>query len=384
MRRKHANDANSISEKKESLASVVEKGATFSTGSASTIEASFHSCRAPKTVVSQCGTEKVPEKISSDEISSPETNCKGMVGSSYRRESNLEKTVAKKKRITYESDIVITPCSSKERNEDSESYSTKKTSKMQEYSENESDDGTDLEEDSFPLSKTIRCVAMQNPVTSRPAKLRCVPIKNPVVSDHSQRYASSVILTYYKEFNAVGSLLKDFLYIFCFVHHIPIRQSCQIDCESILDFTVLVNFPDYLTRSTGDVILDGKKHCVMCGELRVCSASSAKLACKKGNLKQNATQESASETQHIIPRQNKGVCTLCDVAVWTVLGYKEKVEIKWCKGCKNFRPWVAFGEKRMATKCVRCRTRQKETYANQKRENIRKNNQWVVRKSLVT
>jgi len=44
------------------------------------------------------------------------------------------------------------------------------------------------------------------------------------------------------------------------------------------------------------------------------------------------------------------------------------LEIKWCKGCKNFRPWSAFGTKGSATKCVRCRDRQKEKYATQKKK----------------
>jgi hypothetical protein len=88
----------------------------------------------------------------------------------------------------------------------------------------------------------------------------------------------------------------------------------------------------------------GKKSCVMCGNERLSMAARAR-----------------EDSTHIIPRQNKGVCTLCDVAVWLVLDLD--TEIKWCKGCKNFRCWVAFGEKGLATKCVRCRQRQKEKYA---------------------
>ena len=89
----------------------------------------------------------------------------------------------------------------------------------------------------------------------------------------------------------------------------------------------------------------------MCGKKRVCSVA--------GRRKHDV------ETTHIIPRQNKGVCTQCDITVWMVTA--EKLEVKWCKGCKNFRPWAAFGEKGMATKCLRCRKRQKEKYANQKK-----------------
>ena len=66
----------------------------------------------------------------------------------------------------------------------------------------------------------------------------------------------------------------------------------------------------------------------------------------------------------IIPTQNKGLCTECDVNVWTVMS--SGLEIKWCKGCKNFRPWAAFGDKGMATKCVRCREKQRGKYAREK------------------
>ena len=48
------------------------------------------------------------------------------------------------------------------------------------------------------------------------------------------------------------------------------------------------------------------------------------------------------------------------------------LEIKWCKGCKNFCPWAAFGDKGLATKCVRCRERQREKYALQKEEKDKK------------
>jgi hypothetical protein len=108
------------------------------------------------------------------------------------------------------------------------------------------------------------------------------------------------------------------------------------------DFSELVNYPSYLSRTTQGS--KDTKHCVMCGQARVVSGGFSR-----------------SESMHIIPRQNKGVCTACDVAVWVVVD--SLMEIKWCKGCKNFRPWPAFGDKVQATKCVRCRERQKEKYA---------------------
>lgn len=134
------------------------------------------------------------------------------------------------------------------------------------------------------------------------------------------------------------------------------------------DFHRLVNYPDYLSKSRSLVTVEkgasggskaneGKKHCVMCGKLRICSASSL---IEKGR----AAVSGEDGTAHIIPRQNKGLCTACDVTVWVLV--TDGLEIKWCKGCKNFRPWAAFGEKGSATKCVRCRERQREKYAMQK------------------
>jgi hypothetical protein len=87
-------------------------------------------------------------------------------------------------------------------------------------------------------------------------------------------------------------------------------------------------------------------------------------------------------TGNIIPRQNKGLCTACDVAVWVLVA--DGLEIKWCKGCKNFRQWAAFGDKGSATKCVRCRERQREKYAMQKnaKRARRANTSGVTAKSL--
>lgn len=106
----------------------------------------------------------------------------------------------------------------------------------------------------------------------------------------------------------------------------------------------------------------------MCGKLRVCSASSLvnRSKSKQQHVDTASTFEDDDGTSHIIPRQNKGLCTACDVTVWVVIS--DGIEIKWCKGCKNFRPWAAFGDKGSATKCVRCRDRQREKYAMQKDE----------------
>jgi len=153
------------------------------------------------------------------------------------------------------------------------------------------------------------------------------------------------------------------------------------------DFHRLVNFPDYLPKNRPPPG-DGMRCCVMCGKQRLCTASMSKNNASNASPVINAyksdgkpkssavstddtsSKSSSNATTHIIPRQNKGLCTACDVAVWVVTA--TSLEIKWCKGCKNFRPWAAFGDKGLATKCVRCRDRQREKYALQK-DNLKKN-----------
>ena len=133
----------------------------------------------------------------------------------------------------------------------------------------------------------------------------------------------------------------------------------------------------------------------MCGKPRHCTASSSKNNSNSSTTNIRRNNENKKEERnkqkdapiakdvaklvggkiqgkgengpaHIIPRQNKGLCTACDVTVWVVT--QSSLEIKWCKGCKNFRPWAAFGDKGLATKCVRCRDRQREKYALQKED----------------
>lgn len=106
-----------------------------------------------------------------------------------------------------------------------------------------------------------------------------------------------------------------------------------------------------------------------------CSSSASKTKSKKEEAPSTPSTPSGSPssaksppitTPYIIPRQNKGLCTSCDVKVWLVRDLN--LTIKWCKGCKNFRQWASFGEKSRATKCTKCRERQKEKYASQKGE----------------
>jgi hypothetical protein len=141
------------------------------------------------------------------------------------------------------------------------------------------------------------------------------------------------------------------LYVLC-----TREQVALVDESKMPEFHRLINFPDHVTRCRMSPYAppNGQRYCVMCGQAR---------ACPSGNEKNADTQpddKTGADGPYIIPRQNKGVCTMCDVAVWTVV--ELDMEVKWCKGCKNFRPWPLFGDKVMATKCVRCRDRQKEKY----------------------
>jgi hypothetical protein len=179
----------------------------------------------------------------------------------------------------------------------------------------------------------------------------------------------------------------------------PIPSKYQGDIEKVKnalvpEFTCLVNFPAHMSQKQSANLPEGMRCCVMCGQACPCSTISknggANNSGAAGNNKKPSSsssssssasltgkKESSSEKQGggggggnngmaIIPTQNKGLCTMCDVNVWVVC--QSGLEIKWCKGCKNFRPWAAFGEKGLATKCLRCRERQREKYALQKEE----------------
>lgn len=158
----------------------------------------------------------------------------------------------------------------------------------------------------------------------------------------------------------------------------PIPPKFQGDMESsrnatIPEFTNLVNFPANISQKQQPNVPEGMRCCVMCGKACPCS-----MGGKKGKKKDSpgtVGQTSAgldttrSSGYGIIPSQNKGLCTMCDVNVWIIV--TTGLQIKWCKGCKNFRPWACFGEKGLATKCLRCRDRQREKYALQKEEKER-------------
>lgn len=191
----------------------------------------------------------------------------------------------------------------------------------------------------------------------------------------------------------------------------PIPSKFQGDTDKfkgaqVPEFTSLVNFPMHMSQKASPNLPEGMRCCVMCGTACPCSqggkktkgASGAaagttaamppsaananvtdgkKSDCLSGagngsnsSGNSNSNPNVTSNPYAVIPTQNKGLCTLCDVNVWVVA--QSGLEIKWCKGCKNFRPWAAFGDKGLATKCVRCRERQREKYAAQKEEKERK------------
>ena len=158
----------------------------------------------------------------------------------------------------------------------------------------------------------------------------------------------------------------------------PIPAKFQGDMDkykdsSVPDFNSLVNFPHHMNQKTSPAP-DGTRNCVMCGH--ACPATGGGKQKSKHNChpladkNQNRSRPSGPDNSYAtIPSQNKGLCTLCDVNVWIVL--QSGLEIKWCKGCKNFRPWASFGEKGLATKCMRCRERQREKYALEKEKKER-------------
>ena len=156
----------------------------------------------------------------------------------------------------------------------------------------------------------------------------------------------------------------------------PIPSKFQGDMEKVKgaivpEFTSLVNFPAHMSQKQSVNLPEGMRCCVMCGQACPCSNGNKnkKAGKAKNDIGRNGDMMGDKSNYAIIPTQNKGLCTLCDVNVWVVC--QTGLEIKWCKGCKNFRPWAAFGDKGLATKCLRCRERQREKYALQKEEKER-------------
>jgi len=119
-----------------------------------------------------------------------------------------------------------------------------------------------------------------------------------------------------------------------------------IEVLSRSEETSLPHFSDMINYAPSPKLNQNSifRECAMCGLMRPTN-----MPKKKGTV-----------NVPIIPAQNKGLCTDCDVGVWML--NDTFTEIKWCKGCKNFKKWIDFGEKLMATKCESCRERQREKY----------------------
>jgi hypothetical protein len=111
-----------------------------------------------------------------------------------------------------------------------------------------------------------------------------------------------------------------------------------------------IDLPEFLHLANYPGIKLG--HCTMCGLHR-------------------PTKKIPGSKSPSIPTQNKGVCTSCDIRVWVLR--KDKTQIKWCKGCKNFRSWATFGVKGHTTKCMSCREYQAERYLQSKKRKEQKN-----------
>mmetsp|Transcript_5631 Transcript_5631/g.11647 ORF Transcript_5631/g.11647 Transcript_5631/m.11647 type:complete len:457 (-) Transcript_5631:177-1547(-) len=143
----------------------------------------------------------------------------------------------------------------------------------------------------------------------------------------------------------------------CVPHKPPVPARFSGDMEKFAnmelpEFRVLCNYTD---ASFANITLPkDMRFCVMCGHARPQST---------GQKAKNKKKSNAGDAP-VIPSQNKGLCTVCDVNVWVVV--ETGTEIKWCKGCKNFKHWAAFGWKGSGTKCASCRERLREMYARSK------------------
>lgn len=183
----------------------------------------------------------------------------------------------------------------------------------------------------------------------------------------------------------------------CYPHNPPSQAAAKCyqgeDMATMMHAEVpqyqhIVNYPTFVVqpgrkrkRKKGDkepptgAAADGtKRGCVMCG--RYCLKSSNKKGSIGGQGYDIAEENRAINTagpqgqRVIIPNQNKGICTACDVTVW--IHAATGLQIKWCKGCKNFKTWAGFGHKGHLTKCMRCRDEQNKRYARQKADKSQK------------
>ncbi|GKZ00192.1 hypothetical protein MPSEU_000972200 [Mayamaea pseudoterrestris] len=138
------------------------------------------------------------------------------------------------------------------------------------------------------------------------------------------------------------------------------ESQAALSAGPLPEFTELANYSSTTLFEKWGHLAEGLRGCVMCGKVRTYSSGNKGIRIRTSE----SNYATGVDENVVIPLQNKGVCTACDVRVW-VIG-TTGLQIKWCKGCKNFRPWAAFGEKGSATKCLGCRERAKMRYAKQK------------------
>lgn len=81
-----------------------------------------------------------------------------------------------------------------------------------------------------------------------------------------------------------------------------------------------------------------------------------------GELCSRNARNKGSKTSPVIPARNKGICTNCDMETWRFV--ESDVAIKFCHGCKNFRPYGDFGSQGQLVRCYRCREYCRGYYQN--------------------
>ncbi len=131
-------------------------------------------------------------------------------------------------------------------------------------------------------------------------------------------------------------------------------------------FQHIINYPTLKQPATDDT----KRGCVMCG--RCCLKSATKKGNRSGGEQGCNIAEENQRKPTVIPNQNKGICTECDVIVW--VHSASGLQIKWCKGCKNFKTWASWGRKGHVTKCLQCRDQNNARYAKAKADKAEKQN----------
>jgi hypothetical protein len=81
-----------------------------------------------------------------------------------------------------------------------------------------------------------------------------------------------------------------------------------------------------------------------------------------GELCLRNPRNKGSKTAPVIPARNKGICTACDMEAWHFV--ENDIVIKFCHGCKNFRPCGDFGSQGQLVRCDKCREYCRRFYQN--------------------